>query len=56
MLKAYPWNKSVPRAEADQGTGNAEFRLAADRIITAVAAGFRRFERIIPDQRRCGNA
>jgi uncharacterized integral membrane protein (TIGR00698 family) len=54
MPKANPWNKSVPRVELDQPARNAHLRRAADRIMTAIALGFRLFHRIMPGLLLCG--
>ena len=54
MPKANPWNKSVPRVELDQPARNTHLWRAADRIMTAIALGFRRFHRIMPGLLLCG--
>jgi uncharacterized integral membrane protein (TIGR00698 family) len=54
MPEANPWNKSVPRVELDQPARNTHLWRAADRIVTAIALGFRLFHRIMPGLLLCG--
>jgi hypothetical protein len=54
MPKANPWNKSVLRVELDQPARTAHLRRAADRIVAAIALGFRLFHRIMPGLLLCG--
>jgi uncharacterized integral membrane protein (TIGR00698 family) len=54
MPKANPWNKSVPRVELDQPARNTCLWRAANRIMTAIALGFRLFHRIMPGLLLCG--
>src|ERR1700720_2116046 len=49
MPKTNQWNKSVQLVELDQRARNAHLRREADRIMTAIAIGFRLFHRILPD-------
>jgi uncharacterized integral membrane protein (TIGR00698 family) len=54
MPKANLWNKSVPLVELDQRARNDHLRREADRIMTAIAIGFRLFHRILPGLLLCG--
>jgi len=47
-------NRNVPRVELAQRARDTRLRLAADRIMTAIALGFRLLHRIMPGLLLCG--